>query len=282
MPWGALEAGVRARWADFPLDAQKVKPFKLFDNVYYVGVEVVSAYLITTSAGQILIDATYAETADLLLNNVREAGFDPATIKYLIITHQHFDHFAGAGKVQQVTGARVAMSQADWDGVEQQQRAGGRGQNPGITLKRDMVINDGDTIKLGDTTVKLYVTPGHTPGSIAVEVPVRDRGKTYRALDPCFGINPSPELTAPFIKSMERLKQLGPWDALLPPHAFLQPHDDFTPPRTIIQGPPEVRRAVNANPAVIGSARINAWIDQILSVANEKLRAEQKTRSTGD
>lgn len=282
MPWGALEAGARARWADYPLDAQKTEPFKMFDNVYYVGVEVVSAYLVTTSAGLILIDATYAETADIVLNNIKKAGFDPANVKFIIITHQHFDHFAGAGRIQQATGARVAMSEADWDGVEQQQKAGGRGQNPGLPLKRDMIVNDGDAIKLGDTILKLYVTPGHTPGAIAVEVPGKNRGKTYRALIPCFGINPSPDLTAPFIKSMERVKQLGPWDALLPPHAFLQPHEDFTAPRTIIQGGPPARRATNPNPFVIGSARISAWMDQILKVANEKLAFEQKTRSTGN
>src|SRR5262245_15862711 len=74
MPWGPLEAAVRARWASYPLTAQKVEPFKVFDNVYYVGIQVVSAYLVNTSAGLILIDATYAETPELVLDSVRKLG----------------------------------------------------------------------------------------------------------------------------------------------------------------------------------------------------------------
>src|SRR5688500_16298897 len=70
MPWGPLEVAVRLRWAGLPLTAQKVEPFKVFDNIYYVGIQVVGSYLITTSAGLILVDATYAETGHLVVESI--------------------------------------------------------------------------------------------------------------------------------------------------------------------------------------------------------------------
>lgn len=275
MPWGSMEAAVRTRWAGLPLTAEKVEPFKVFDNVYYVGVQVVGAYIITTSEGLILIDATYAETADTVLEGIRKLGFDPANIKYLIITHQHFDHFGGAGRIQRVTHARVGMSAVDWEGVERQQSGPQEGdRNLGLPLERDLIIKDGDTIKLGDTTLKFYVTPGHTPGSLAVEIPARAGGKTYRALSPCVGINPSPDLTKPYINSMERLKNMGPWDTLLPNHAFLMPRDSAISPSDFIFQ--DLKPLKESYPGVIGPERINQWFDEILTVGKEKLASEEK------
>jgi metallo-beta-lactamase class B len=235
MPWGPLEAAVRLRWAGYPLTAQRTEPFKVFDNVYYVGIQIVGSYLITTSAGLILVDTTYAETGDLVLESIRKLGLDPANIKYILITHQHADHFAGAGRIKQVAaGARIGMSQADWEGVERLQTPGqGGNQNVGITLTRDLVIKDGETITLGDTTLKVYVTPGHTQGSLAIDVPAKADGRAFRALIPNTGINPSPDLTRPYIASMERLKQMGPWDAVLPVHGFLAQVDLPLEPRDL-------------------------------------------------
>src|SRR4051812_20363445 len=90
MPWGPTEAAVRAMAAPFPLAQQTAEPFKMFDNVYYVGADVVGAYLIVSGNDLALVDATYAETADSVLANIRKVGFDPAKLKYIFITHQHF------------------------------------------------------------------------------------------------------------------------------------------------------------------------------------------------
>ena len=233
MPWGPLEAAVRLRWAGRPLTAQKTEPFKVFDNIYYVGIQVVGAYLINTNAGLILIDTTYAETGDLVLESIRKLGLDPANIKYILITHQHADHFAGAGRILQVArGARVGMSQADWEGVERLQASGQA--NNGITLTRDLVVKDGDAITVGDTTLKVYVTPGHTPGALAIDVQGKADGRSFRSLIPNTGINPSADLTRPYIASMERLKAMGPWDAVLPVHGFLAQVDLPLEPRDLV------------------------------------------------
>ena len=85
-PWFDPEFPPRTR------EAQLAEPFRIFDNVYYVGLQSVSSYLITTSQGLILIDPTYDYTAELVLDSVRAVGFDPGQIEYLLITHGHGDH----------------------------------------------------------------------------------------------------------------------------------------------------------------------------------------------
>ena len=83
--------------------------------------------LLTTSEGLVLFDATWDETADYVLDNIRTAGFNPRDLRYLIITHAHIDHFAGSAKIQQATDARVGMSLEDWKQVEQLQSVPGQG-----------------------------------------------------------------------------------------------------------------------------------------------------------
>src|SRR4029434_10327470 len=119
-----------------------------------------------TSQGLILIDGTYADSADMVLDSIRKLKFDPANIKYIVITHSHTDHFGGVGRIkQEAPNARVGSSSIDWGEIERQQK-GGRGAQQGLALTRDLVINDGDHITLGDSTLKFYVTPGHSPGAL--------------------------------------------------------------------------------------------------------------------
>ncbi len=145
---------------------QSREPFKIFDNLYYVGIDTVSAYLVTTSDGLIMIDTTYADSAEMVLENVRTLGLDPANIEYVFVSHGHGDHSAGAPRIKEVTGARVGMTREDWAMT---------GMPP------DRVIADGESITLGDTTFRFYVTPGHTPGVLSMEFSVRDGDRTHKA-----------------------------------------------------------------------------------------------------
>jgi len=90
-PWGKTERSG-------PLEAQRKDPFKLFDNVHYVGLETVSAFLVTTSAGPVLVDSGYAQTVDWLIDSIRKSGVDPATIEYVFVTHSHLDHAGGGAR----------------------------------------------------------------------------------------------------------------------------------------------------------------------------------------
>jgi metallo-beta-lactamase class B len=151
------------------------EPAKVFDNLYFVGEIEYSAWAVTTSEGIILIDAIFDYSVeDEVVGGLKKLGLDPTTIKYVIVSHGHRDHVGGARYLQETLGARVVMSADDWDLVE---RTKGTWPKP----KRDMVATDGQRLTLGDTTVTLYLTPGHTLGTISTLVPVKDGGKPHLA-----------------------------------------------------------------------------------------------------
>jgi len=273
----AVNWNAKAPWGEqpnLPFEQQRKAPFKIFDNLWHVGIQTSSPFLLTTSSGLVLFDATWDETADYVLDNIRSAGFNPRDIRYLIITHAHIDHFAGAEKIRQATGARVGMSLPDWEETERVQAIPGQGrQNPGPRITRDLVIADGQTIVLGDTTLKFYVTPGHTPGATSTEFQVRDGARRYRALVPGgLGI-PNAQWSKPYLDSMQRLKSLGPWDVMLPNHP------DMMVPRKIRELEPELktRQPGAAHPFVAGSARLNSWFDAVVALMNEKIALEGKS-----
>jgi len=260
-PWGKLK--------NVLIDAQQKNAFRLFDNVHYVGLQTVAAYLIKTSEGLVLMDAAYGNTTDLLLANIRRAGFDPKNIKYLIVTHAHGDHFAGAGTIVALSGAKVIMSDLDWTETERRQATGLPAN--GIRLKRDLVVKDGETLNIGDTEFTFYVTPGHTAGALTTVFTVTDGTDSYRAVCPGgLGFNFGPAWTEPYIKSFERLKELGPFQTVLPNHAYMGPRDLFDVERDLAAGVPD------GHPAGYGPKRINAWFDQILDAARQKLAYEQQ------
>ncbi|MBI2150140.1 MAG: MBL fold metallo-hydrolase [Acidobacteria bacterium] len=163
-------------------NARPVPPFKIFDNLYYAGLDSLGAYVLQTSAGLILIDSLYPETKDYIPKTMPRLGLNPKDIKYVIVTHAHTDHTGGAKAIQDLTGARVGMAEADWDMVARGGYTSSTGQ-PRVfdPIRRDLVIKDGDTLTLGDTLVKFYVTPGHTPGVTSIEFVVSDQGKKLKA-----------------------------------------------------------------------------------------------------
>jgi metallo-beta-lactamase class B len=159
----------RSRW--------HAEPVKVFDNLYFVGEVEYSAWAVTTSAGIILVDAIYDYSVeDEVAGGLKKLGLDPASIKYVIVSHGHRDHVGGARYLQERFGARVVMSADDWDLVE---RTGGTWPKP----RRDIVATDGQRLTLGDTTLTLYVTPGHTLGTISTLIPVKDGTRTHLAAE---------------------------------------------------------------------------------------------------
>jgi metallo-beta-lactamase class B len=158
-----------------PASAWHVEPAKVFDNLYFVGEKEYSAWAVTTSEGIILIDAIFHYSVDeQVVKGLTKLGLDPKTIKYVLISHGHGDHAAGASLLQDRFGARVIASEADWELM-----ARDRGSWP--KPKREIVATDGQKLTLGDTTLTLYLTPGHTLGTISTLIPVRDGGRTHVA-----------------------------------------------------------------------------------------------------
>ena len=166
------------------VEFQKIEPFKVFDNLYYVGPGYVSVWLLTTPEGNILFDSAQEPYVDYVISNIRKVGIDPKSIKYIILSHGHVDHFGGAAKIQEASGARVVAVEEDWKMIEQAgSRPGGAGGPPTRVPKRDMVVKEGDTLSLGGQKLFFHQTPGHTPGVLTTEgIIVYDRGTPYKAI----------------------------------------------------------------------------------------------------
>src|SRR5262252_9873142 len=138
-------------------------PGKVFDNLYFVGSKIHSAWALTSSEGIILIDTVYDyNSEEAIVGGMKKLGLDPATVKYVIISHAHGDHVGGAKLMQDRFGSRIVMGGPDWDMIEQSQH-----RFPDGKPRRDIVATDGQKVTLGDGSVTIVATPGHTPGTLS-------------------------------------------------------------------------------------------------------------------
>ncbi len=174
----------------------------MFDNLYFVGQSEYSAWAVTTTEGIILIDTLFDYSVEEeVAGGLKKLGLDPATIRYAIVTHPHPDHHGGAKFLQDRYRSRVVMSAADWDVIDRLN---------GTKPARDMVATDGQKLTLGDTTVTLYITPGHTPGTLSVLIPVRDNGKPHlAALWGGTGLNADRDSLEKYVQSAKRFDDIA-------------------------------------------------------------------------
>lgn len=205
------------------VEYQKVPPIKVFDNLYYVGPGYVSAWLIPTTAGLMLIDTAEEPYVDHIVNNIRKAGFDPRDIKYIVISQGHLDHFGGAARIQDLSGARVIALAEDWALIEAAGKAPATPNRPAVRVpKRDVVVKDGDTLTLGNAAFKWYKTSGHTPGTLSSEFTVYDGGTPYKAFmmggsGPRGGVEAAEEL----VESARRIAQIPGVQVAVQTHSWL-------------------------------------------------------------
>jgi metallo-beta-lactamase class B len=151
------------------------KPYKVFDNLYFIGTRIHSAWALTTSAGIIVIDTLFDYAIEPeMIEGMTMLGLDPRTIKYVLISHAHGDHDQGAALLQSRYGAQIVMGAADWDATLQRAAS-----VPGGVPKRDIAVGrEGLKLTLGDTIVDVIATPGHTTGTLSYFFPVKDAGRT--------------------------------------------------------------------------------------------------------
>ena len=195
-----------------PLPPQPVEPVQIFDNMWYFGFNTIGAWAIRTSDGVILIDAlnTVQEAETIIEPSLRKVGLDPAAVKYVIVGHGHFDHFGGAPYFQDKYKSRVALSGQDWDLIERPNPNQNPAQAARPRPKRDVVVTEGQKVTVGDTTITLGITPGHTVGTLSYLIPVRYQGKPITVLM-LSGANITPDrasLTA-FNKALDSAKAAG-------------------------------------------------------------------------
>jgi metallo-beta-lactamase class B len=155
------------------------EPAKVFDNLYFVGTKVHSSWALKTSGGIILIDTLFNYAAEAeIVDGLKKLGLDPATIKYVIVSHAHGDHDEGARLLQDRYGAHIVFGAPDWDSIEKMT------DMPGGAPKRDIAATDGQKITLGDGGVTIITTPGHTPGTLSLLFQVKDHGKPLTVIYP--------------------------------------------------------------------------------------------------
>ena len=162
-----------------------IEPARIFDNVYVIGNAGTVVYVIQTSQGLLMIDSLAANQVETqLLPGFQKLGLDPAQVKVIIMGHGHADHFGGSAYMQEHYGAKVYIAAADWNLMENPPagRGGDKKQGPAPVLpKHDQVVTEGQPIVLGDLKVIPVAIPGHTPGSMGYNFPVKDNGKTHMA-----------------------------------------------------------------------------------------------------
>ena len=197
------------------IEEERVAPFKVFDNLYYVGVKKISAWLLESDQGLILFDSLYGDLTGLAIESIRELGFDPDDIRYVIVSHAHRDHMGGARRLQEEFGSVVMMTEADWSIAAE----------PAIPEDypkpiRHLSASDGSTLNLGRTRLRFFQTPGETPGVLSTRFTVYDNGYPHEAF--LFGgadLNfAGIQQTELYINSVERLMQLEGIEVNIPNH----------------------------------------------------------------
>ena len=152
------------------------RPFKVVDNVYFVGTSWVSAFLLNTQKGLVLIDCAMQETLYLLVDSIRELGFNPRQIKKLLLTHGHFDHCGAARAIKEMSGCEIWLGKDDeYFFTERRDLIAFEDHVSGFPI--DRFFNYSSTIDLGNFVLRPVHCPGHTPGTTSIFFDVDHRGK---------------------------------------------------------------------------------------------------------
>lgn len=207
-----------------------VEPFRVMGNIYYVGTNELAIFLVTTPAGHILIDSGFEETVPLVKASVERLGFALRDVKVLLSSHAHIDHVGGHARMRALTGARLLATAPDAALI----RSGGGGPLaldstwPPATI--DGILEDGQKVELGGTTLVAHLTAGHTPGATTWTTTVEEDGRrlavvffsssTLFAEIPLVGNQAYPQIAADFARSYAF------WNAI-PCDVFLAPHGGF-------------------------------------------------------
>lgn len=224
-------------------------PVKVFDNLYFVGQSEYSVWAVKTSQGIIAVDTIFDYSVEEEVDGgLKKLGLNPADIKYAVVTHPHPDHHGGAKFLQDKYGTRVLMSAADWDFLE---------RTNGTKPTKDMVATDGQKLTLGDTTLTLYITPGHTPGTLSVLIPVKDNGQSHLvALWGGTGLNADRESLENYIRSAKRFSDIARQAGA---DIILSNHTDWD--RSKINLPLLAKRTSGSpNPYVVGNQKVLSYL----------------------
>ena len=235
-------------------------PAKVFDQLYFVGQNAVSAWALDTPGGIVLFDAlnNADEAREVLVPAMQAMGLDPARISHIVITHSHGDHYGGAEYLRDTYGARLVSSDLDWRAMEAMRS----GETPvpaafPLPPARDLTVADGEVLEVGGTRLQFFVTPGHSVGTVSTIFPVSDGGAGHVAgFFGGFGAPRDPLQRYPHIASMQRFRGLAGAagvDVLIANHPL---QDGAFEKLDLLR----YRRAGDPHPFVIGRDRYDRYL----------------------
>lgn len=266
----AAQADDNSNWV------KPIKPYRVVGNIYYVGSEGLSAWLITSSEGHILLDGgPSAEGGKLIERGIQQLGFQLADVKVLINSHAHFDHAGGLAQLKaDIPTAKVWASRPDEPALEKGQHFGDNdnGLTPFPAVKVDKRFGDGTRLKVGETTLVAHLTPGHTIGCTTWTTQVTEKGRPLNVTFPCslsvagnhlVGNKTHRSIVADYRASFAAMRAI-PTDVMLPSHE--EQGDLLAKRQKLLRGDPN---------AFVDPTELGRFVDGYETRFNQELARQQ-------
>lgn len=238
---------------------------QIFDNLYMLTTKMNSAFAVKTSAGIILIDTLFGYAAqDEIVDGMKKLGLDPADIKYIIISHAHGDHDGAVKFLQDTYHPHVILSPKDWE-------LAAREPNP---YTKDMEATDGQKLTLGDTTITIYITPGHTGGTLSFLIPVKDHGTPHIAMEwggTALNANITKDMLQSYISNANRFKDIADGAGA---DVIIGNHTEYNDALNRLEKTRN-RKAGEPNPWVVGKPEISKYLTVVGECAKSWLAIDE-------
>jgi metallo-beta-lactamase class B len=258
---GAAKGGGRGPVATPPKENWYAEGGQVFDNLYMLTTKMNSAWAVKTSQGIILIDTLFGYAAqDAIVDGLKKVGLDPADIKYIIVSHAHGDHDGAVKFLQDTYKPRIIMGPKDWE-------LSAREADP---PRHDIEATDGQKVTLGDTTVTIYITPGHTGGTLSVLVPVKDRGQPHLAMEwggTALSGGTSKEMLESYISNAKRLKDISDGAGA---DVIIGNHTEYNDALNRMERT-RARKAGEPNPWIVGKGEVEKYLTVVEECAKSWL-----------
>ena len=234
---------------------------QVFDNLYMLTTKMNSAWAVNTSEGIILIDTLFGYAGqDEIVDGLKKVGLDPANIKYIVISHAHGDHDGSLKFLQDTYKPHVILSPADW-------ALAAREANPPT---HDMDATDGQKLTLGDTTITIYITPGHTGGTLSFLVPVKDHGVPHLAMEwggTALNANTTKEMLRSYISNANRFIDIADGAGA---DAIIGNHTEYNDALARLDRT-KARKPGEPNPWVVGKPEVQKYLTVVEECAKSWL-----------
>lgn len=205
-------------------------PVRIHANTYLVGTCGISSILIVGDRGHVLIDGGTEEGADRIAENIRDLGYRVEDIRFILTSHEHFDHVGGIAKLQRISGATLVTSSAAAKVLSSGTPATDDPQfgvvKPFPPAEVGRVVHDGEEVRLGNLMLTAIATPGHTPGALSWRWISCDGGvcrtivyadSLHAISSPSYRYTAHPAYLAAFRASIAKIAA-SPCEILLTPH----------------------------------------------------------------